>query len=138
MTTKVTVTTKICVDGKAYPSADAMPPDIRQVYDRALEWIDGGTYRGPLSIFTGGFKGNGYSSDHADLRVSNLPTDAQAVSGIVVNGQESTPQTHEGTRSIASSSVPMTAPRPESTTARLVIAGVVVAAMLTAAFVFGW
>ena len=165
MRPKVTVNTTIRVNGQAYASADAMPSDIRQVDDRALAAIDGGTYRGPLSILTAGFEGDGNSNDPVESRVSNRPIEAEAVSNtrIVVHGHESgsvnqmpgeirvvatlagdrktsaqtnqaPPLDDEAIRSILA----VDTARPESTTWRVIIAGMVVAAMLLAAFVFGW
>jgi len=150
MRSKVTVYTTIRVNGQAYASADAMPPDIREVYDRARAVIDGGTYRGPLSVLT---------------RVSNRPSEAEAVPNtrIVVHGEESgsVNQMPGETRVVATvagdrktsaptnqalplddaairSILAVDTARPESTTWRVVIAGMVVSAMLLAAYVFGW
>jgi len=74
MTTKVTLNSKISVDGQAYASADDMPSDTREVYERALEWVDGGMYKGPISIFTGkrGLTDKGHASGDVDVTVSNL------------------------------------------------------------------
>lgn len=134
MTTQATASAMIRVDGQAYASADAMPPDIRQVYDRALAAIDGGTYRGPLSIFTGGVTADGYSSDQ--LQVSNPPTEAQAGSNtkIVVNGAEHADQMPADVCQCLTGDLLA----EESTTWRVVIAGIVVTAMLMVAFLFGW
>ncbi len=134
MTTQATASAMIRVDGQAYASADAMPPNIRQVYDRALAAIDGGTYRGPLSIFTGGVTGDGYSSDK--LQVSNPATEAQAESNtmIVVNGAEYADQMPADVCQCLTGDLLA----EESTTWRVVIAGIVVTAMLMVAFLFGW
>jgi hypothetical protein len=83
MASKVTVSTKIRVNGQAYANADAMPPAIRQLYERALASIDGGTYKGPLSIFIAksALKGDGnVGVEHVASRVSSPPTGGQAMS----------------------------------------------------------
>ena len=141
MATNITVRTKIRVNGQEFTSVDDMPPDTRQAYERAMASLGG---------------------KHAHLASPSLTSVCtQTVSKIVFNGREyasvdqmpaeirklyedvmATVEAEKGagpgeTTVVAASSLATNNTRFESTTSRLAVAAVIVAALILASFVWG-
>jgi hypothetical protein len=149
--TNITVKTKFRVNGQEYASVDDMPPAIRQAYERAMASVQSGTHRGLVrlsSAFTNThvqskitFNGQVFDNPYAmppamhrlyDDVMATLNTERRARQG---GGADQAPLPADGSVSAAEASALMSAARPESTTARLLIAGAVIVALLLVSFV---
>jgi len=149
MATNISVKTKIRVNGREYASVEEMPADVRQTYERALAMSVGGAHRGLLGSIGSAvhtkivFNGQEYTSaEHMpaavrrlyDDVIATLQSEKQNSAGPGAEPVSAGSPLVDSTLARASSAVSGVA-RPESTTMRLVIAGVVAAALLLAAFV---
>jgi hypothetical protein len=146
--TNITVKTKIRVNGQDYGSVDALPPDLRQAYERALASMSAQT-ADKLALGSTqtkvAFNGQEYGSvDEMPAAARRLYEGVMATVDANRNGiPDALETTAQGPNGSSLGPTSMTASvaggivRPDSTRGWLVIALVVVAAMLLGAFVFG-
>ncbi len=151
MATNITVKTRIRVNGQEYASEDDMPPAIRQAYERAMANVRSGAARGLV-------KASGVSADaHVRTKITfngqefdsaaAMPTAIRKLYDDVMATLDAEPSSGRdagavqaqlpvgGSLSVSESAIAMKAARPESTTARLLVAGVVIAALLLASVI---
>ena len=152
MTTNITVKTKFRVNGQDYERVEDMPPDVRRAYERALA-TTGGERSGltrPRSSTKIVFNGQEYASPaQMPAAVRQLYDGVMAAVDANRNGIPDALEAGEGTsRQVQwpdaaaagltpESSVAMGAIRPESTSWRLLIVGVAIAAALLAGLALG-
>jgi len=151
VTENLTVKTKFRVNGQEYASLDAMPPAIRNAYERAMASVQNGTQHGLVNLPGSStnthvrskitFNGQEFDSTDAmptamrklyDDVMATLDAERRAGQG---GGIVQAPFGADGSLSFPQASVVMSAAPPESTTWRLVIAAVVIAALFLASFV---
>jgi cobalamin biosynthesis Mg chelatase CobN len=160
VSTNITVKTKIRVNGVEYSSVEGMPADVREAYERVLSTLGTAKHKGLVEFSAtardapGGsnativFNGQEFSSVDqmpADVRhlydgvMATLDAERAAVaSGPGPSGPaQSIGRGRTSSLLVQASSVTSDAVRPESTSARLVIAGIVIAALLLGSLWFG-
>jgi hypothetical protein len=140
------VKTKFRVNGQEYASLDAMPPAVRQAYERAMASVQNGPPRGLVSLSSSSTNThvrskitfNGQEFDSAapmPPAMRKLYDDVMAALDAERRGDQGGGVVQAPLPAGGSLSVVMSVAPPESTTWRLVIAGIVIAALLLGSLV---
>lgn len=148
MSTTITVKTKFRINGQEYASVDDMPAEVRQAYERAMSTL--GQTGGPVHISPVStkvvFNGQGYASaDQMPADVRRLYDDVMATldtqrasAAAAASPASAAPWQSGASRVVAREASTATAVlRPESTSSRLLIVGVALAALLLASVWLG-
>jgi hypothetical protein len=146
MSATITIKTKLRVNGREYATVDEMPPDLRRMYERA---VANGSDAFPLT-HSGADAAIGIPAhsrivfngrEYAD--VNQMPQDVRKLYEDVLTTVEAelhTPSTKLGTTGatdIAVAAAAVSPVRAEATSTRLIIIGILVAALFVVSFALG-
>ena len=141
----ITIKTRLRVNGREYASVDELPPDLRRAYARAVARGSDAHHHltppgddAPLGIAARSrivFNGQEYADvSQMPQEVRKLYDDALAT----FDAEMSAPSTEAiGATQISAPALAVSAARPESTSTRLIIIGLLVAALFVVSFALG-